>query len=212
MSVQCYRLSAFKLTFDILEAILTLFWNSQGPDCSVTCPEGTHGVNCSSSCTCKNRAQCSPVDGSCSCTPGELRKRGRMGLDGGGGGGAGSRWREVERRHENTLEIVTEIGRIEYWSNIQQANKCDVGNTVIKSFTAPLGKNSVMCRNVIDLVLLGWIGLDCSINCPSGTWGPGCNLTCMCSNGGACDALDGHCTCAPGWRGERCELHCQVRG
>lgn len=169
MSVQCYWLSSttFKGMFDVTETILTLFWNSQGPDCSVTCPEGTHGVNCSSSCTCKNRAQCSPVDGSCSCTPGELRKRGRMGG-----------WR----------------------------------HTITKFFTAPLGKNSIMCRNVNGLVLLGWIGLDCSINCPSGTWGPGCNLTCMCSNGGACNALDGHCTCAPGWRGERCELHCQVRG
>lgn len=56
----------------------------------------------------------------------------------------------------------------------------------------------------------GWLGLDCSINCPSGTWGPGCNLTCMCGNGGACNALDGRCTCTPGWRGERCDHRCQV--
>lgn len=48
----------------------------QGPDCSVTCPEGKHGANCSSSCRCKNGAQCSPVDGSCFCTPGEQRQRG----------------------------------------------------------------------------------------------------------------------------------------
>lgn len=43
----------------------------QGPDCSVTCPEGKHGANCSSICRCKNGAQCSPVDGSCFCSPGE---------------------------------------------------------------------------------------------------------------------------------------------
>lgn len=69
----------------------------------------------------------------------------------------------------------------------------------------------VVCCDLMDLVYPGWLGLDCSINCPSGTWGPGCNLTCRCGNGGACNALDGQCTCASGWRGERCELRCQVR-
>lgn len=56
----------------------------------------------------------------------------------------------------------------------------------------------------------GWHGVDCSIRCPSGTWGFGCNLTCQCLNGGACNTLDGTCTCAPGWRGKKCELPCQV--
>ncbi|KAL7988819.1 hypothetical protein Chor_007738, partial [Crotalus horridus] len=55
----------------------------------------------------------------------------------------------------------------------------------------------------------GWHGVDCSINCPRGTWGLGCNLTCQCLNGGACNILDGTCTCAPGWRGEKCEYPCQ---
>lgn len=58
----------------------------------------------------------------------------------------------------------------------------------------------------------GWHGVDCSISCPSGTWGFGCNLTCQCLNGGACNTLDGTCTCAPGWRGKKCELPCQVCG
>lgn len=61
------------------------------------------------------------------------------------------------------------------------------------------------------LVVAGWHGVDCSISCPSGTWGFSCNLTCQCLNGGACNTLDGTCTCAPGWRGEKCELPCQVR-
>lgn len=56
----------------------------------------------------------------------------------------------------------------------------------------------------------GWHGVDCSIRCPSGTWGFGCNLTCQCLNGGACNTLDGTCTCAPGWRGAKCEFPCQV--
>lgn len=61
------------------------------------------------------------------------------------------------------------------------------------------------------LVAAGWHGVDCSISCPSGTWGFSCNLTCQCHNGGACNTQDGTCTCAPGWRGEKCEVPCQVR-
>lgn len=67
----------------------------------------------------------------------------------------------------------------------------------------------LMCFCV--LAVAGWHGVECSISCPSGTWGFGCNLTCQCLNGGACNTLDGTCTCAPGWRGEKCELPCQVR-
>lgn len=42
----------------------------QGADCSRRCPAGMYGVNCSSACTCKNGATCSPVDGSCTCKAG----------------------------------------------------------------------------------------------------------------------------------------------
>lgn len=71
-----------KLYIRRMSGILTashnhICWLSQGHNCSVPCPAGTYGVNCSTSCKCKNRAQCSPVDGSCSCQPGELRRRGR---------------------------------------------------------------------------------------------------------------------------------------
>uniref|UniRef100_M4ANP8 Multiple EGF-like-domains 10 n=1 Tax=Xiphophorus maculatus TaxID=8083 RepID=M4ANP8_XIPMA len=42
----------------------------QGSKCAVPCPAGAYGVNCSATCKCKNGVHCSPVDGSCSCTPG----------------------------------------------------------------------------------------------------------------------------------------------
>lgn len=57
----------------------------------------------------------------------------------------------------------------------------------------------------------GWQGLDCSILCSSGTWGLGCNQTCLCANGAACDPVDGICTCSPGWRGEHCDEPCPVK-
>lgn len=56
----------------------------------------------------------------------------------------------------------------------------------------------------------GWQGVDCSILCPSGTWGLSCNQTCLCGNGAACDPVDGICTCSPGWRGEHCDESCPV--
>lgn len=56
----------------------------------------------------------------------------------------------------------------------------------------------------------GWQGVDCSILCSSGTWGLGCNQTCLCANGAACDPMDGTCTCSPGWRGEPCDESCTV--
>lgn len=52
--------------------------------------------------------------------------------------------------------------------------------------------------------------MDCSILCSSGTWGLGCNQTCMCMNGAACDPIVGSCSCTPGWRGKYCQLSCPV--
>ncbi|KAF3848711.1 hypothetical protein F7725_015208 [Dissostichus mawsoni] len=39
--------------------------------------------------------------------------------------------------------------------------------------------------------------------------GLGCNRSCLCVNGASCSALEGRCSCAAGWRGERCQLQCQ---
>ena len=34
------------------------------------CADGTYGPDCASACLCDNGAQCSPIDGTCSCGPG----------------------------------------------------------------------------------------------------------------------------------------------
>lgn len=74
-------------------------------------------------------------------------------------------------------------------------------------------KPTSCCCNECLMVCLwsGWQGVDCSINCASGTWGLSCNRTCVCENGGSCNALDGGCSCTPGWRGDKCDLRCHVR-
>lgn len=40
--------------------------------------------------------------------------------------------------------------------------------------------------------------------CPSGRFGQGCQMKCVCENNARCDAVSGRCTCAPGWTGHNC--------
>ncbi|GMR39068.1 hypothetical protein PMAYCL1PPCAC_09263, partial [Pristionchus mayeri] len=45
--------------------------------------------------------------------------------------------------------------------------------------------------------------------CDQGSFGAGCAGKCACSNGGRCDPVTGACSCAPGWRGKKCDRPCQ---
>ncbi|NXK42905.1 PEAR1 protein, partial [Piprites chloris] len=57
----------------------------------------------------------------------------------------------------------------------------------------------------------GWDGTEiCSVPCPPGRFGPGCQGECRCHNGGHCDPRWGHCQCAPGFTGEQCRERCPV--
>lgn len=42
----------------------------QGDDCSISCPAGLYGTNCTSSCSCRNEISCSHIDGFCICKEG----------------------------------------------------------------------------------------------------------------------------------------------
>ncbi|KAF3692427.1 N-acetylglucosamine-1-phosphodiester alpha-N-acetylglucosaminidase [Channa argus] len=56
----------------------------------------------------------------------------------------------------------------------------------------------------------GWRGHNCSQECLPGFYGDGCNQTCACLNGGACDPIHGHCICQPGYYGNTCEQVCSL--
>lgn len=45
----------------------------------------------------------------------------------------------------------------------------------------------------------------CAAECPEGSFGPGCESSCQCQNGAACDHVSGACTCTAGWTGTFCE-------
>lgn len=40
--------------------------------------------------------------------------------------------------------------------------------------------------------------------CPGGKFGKACAESCLCSNNGTCNPIDGSCQCFPGWIGDRC--------
>ncbi|KAI4830768.1 hypothetical protein KUCAC02_002381, partial [Chaenocephalus aceratus] len=44
--------------------------------------------------------------------------------------------------------------------------------------------------------------------CPSGKYGKACAETCVCTNNGTCNPIDGSCQCYPGWIGEDCSKPC----
>lgn len=56
----------------------------------------------------------------------------------------------------------------------------------------------------------GWIGLNCSQECPSGLFGDSCNQTCACLNSAPCDPVHGLCSCRPGFTGGKCQNVCPV--
>uniref|UniRef100_A0A8D3E703 Multiple epidermal growth factor-like domains protein 10 n=1 Tax=Scophthalmus maximus TaxID=52904 RepID=A0A8D3E703_SCOMX len=162
-----------------------------GERCQDECPVGSYGAGCAKTCRCKNNGKCYHTNGMCVCEPGytgevcdaRLCPDARYGL-------------RCDRKcpcHPHNTQ--------RYCSPVDGSCSCKPANESVAQ-----SKVREVC---VCLVSPGWHGVDCSINCPSGTWGLSCNLTCMCGDGGSCNALDGHCTCAPGWRGDKCELHCQ---
>ncbi|KAG1925808.1 extended synaptotagmin-1, partial [Pimephales promelas] len=46
--------------------------------------------------------------------------------------------------------------------------------------------------------------------CPAGRFGVGCQLRCVCDNGGGCDPVTGRCSCPPGWTGHGCRKACDA--
>ena len=115
----------------------------------LACPPGKWGEDCGNECPCLNGAQCDPLSGDCTCTPG---------------------W------HGN---IMNSKGRLRY--------------------------NIILSYIYIYIYIISWtfkfIGKQCNIKCPYGSYGQNCTEACNCQNEGSCDHISGACNCTPGWRG-----------
>lgn len=54
----------------------------------------------------------------------------------------------------------------------------------------------------------GWIGNNCNLPCPDGSYGVGCTQQCKCKNGARCRKNDGYCICTEGRMGVHCDEVC----
>ncbi|XP_023609681.1 multiple epidermal growth factor-like domains protein 6 [Myotis lucifugus] len=64
-------------------------------------------------------------------------------------------------------------------------------------------------RNFMSSPIFLWhLDHHISSECPKGTYGPYCQRTCKCLNGGNCDTMIGTCDCPPGFIGADCSQTC----
>ncbi|XP_034940577.1 uncharacterized protein [Chelonus insularis] len=55
----------------------------------------------------------------------------------------------------------------------------------------------------------GYIGKNCTTECPVGTWGVLCKNTCNCNPLEICSPTNGSCYCPAGWKGLACDNKCE---
>ncbi|XP_039766811.1 LOW QUALITY PROTEIN: platelet endothelial aggregation receptor 1 [Ornithorhynchus anatinus] len=149
----------------------------QAGNCSVPCAPGTWGFGCNASCQCAHGAACRPDSGSCACTPGWHGPRCRLPCP--------------VRRPASARAGAKRC-------DCERAARLPARWTAAAS-ASPDGQ--VSGPRLPDFRHRTNRGPRCGPALPQGLWGPGCNSSCTCKNGGTCDAEDGSCACAPGFRG-----------
>uniref|UniRef100_A0A8C5LFL0 Multiple EGF-like-domains 11 n=1 Tax=Jaculus jaculus TaxID=51337 RepID=A0A8C5LFL0_JACJA len=176
----------------------------KGPRCQKRlCPEGLHGPGCTMPCPCDvdNTASCHPVTGACACQPGWSGHYCNESCPAG--------------YYGDGCQLPCSCQNGADCHSITGGCTCAPGFMVTCELPACPAIPSLLNIKPCPLVHgpcchehLWWQGLDCSLPCPSGTWGLNCNESCECANGAACSPSDGSCACAPGWLGDTCELPC----
>uniref|UniRef100_H2T7C3 Platelet endothelial aggregation receptor 1 n=1 Tax=Takifugu rubripes TaxID=31033 RepID=H2T7C3_TAKRU len=182
-----------------------------GPQCRERmCALGKYGMHCENTCLCqdKHTLSCHPMKGECTCQPGwaglfcnETCPHGFYGhgclepclcVNGGVCDGSTGQCQCASGFTVSGYDLA-KIERFYF--------KCDVSvNYCINYFIETYMCSCFKC----------WQGADCSSQCSEGTWGPGCNSTCLCTNGAKCNPADGSCTCTAGWHGTYCDQMCPM--
>uniref|UniRef100_A0A670YKS9 Platelet endothelial aggregation receptor 1 n=1 Tax=Pseudonaja textilis TaxID=8673 RepID=A0A670YKS9_PSETE len=161
--------------------------------CSSPCPDDTFGVNCSQGCSCQNALGCSPVDGTCFC------KEGRTCVPRWSTWRGGPSFRGGDKRQGWAMpSFVNPNGLCERRKDPDPSHQ-------LLPMRSPSCDPPPLC---LFSSPPGWQGVDCSAPCSAGTWGAGCNQTCLCANGATCEPMDGGCTCLAGWQGSQCTQPC----
>ncbi|PWA23326.1 hypothetical protein CCH79_00018917 [Gambusia affinis] len=181
---------------------MTLRWSQLhiGDDCSISCPPGLHGTNCSAACCCRNEASCSHVDGSCICREGSGSESRRPGssLD-----PAADRWSGSLAFPDGRLCL-----RSPGWQGVDCSIPCSSGSWGSSCNQTCQCANEAACHPVNGSCTCspGWRGEYCDVPCPDGSYGLDCRERCDCLHADGCDPLTGTCRCLAGWTGVgRCD-------
>lgn len=67
----CFLETNFTIWYSCVCCVISVHrFCPQGDNCSISCPAGLYGTNCTSSCSCRNELSCSHIDGFCICKEG----------------------------------------------------------------------------------------------------------------------------------------------
>ncbi|NWW20946.1 PEAR1 protein, partial [Falcunculus frontatus] len=161
------------------------------PLCHQPCPPGTYGQGCHLSCPCHHQAPCNASTGTCLCPEGLSGPLCEV---------------PCPEGTPCTTPCPCQNGGICHPSSSSTCI-CPHGWTVGGLCPPPNGVSASDSPADPGAPLQGEI---CSVPCPPGRFGPGCQGECRCHNGGHCDPHGGQCQCAPGFTGEQCQERCPV--
>uniref|UniRef100_A0AAY5EP87 EGF-like domain-containing protein n=1 Tax=Electrophorus electricus TaxID=8005 RepID=A0AAY5EP87_ELEEL len=159
--------------------------------CHLPCPKWVFGAGCSEECKCvqQNTLECYCRHGNCICKPGYQGDRCQEGCDAGFYG-----------QHCEEKEISCPSGMP--CNPVARAcqQQCPAGNE---------GENQgdqdefiIVCVYVFCMCV--------SPACPTGHFGQGCQMKCVCENSSRCHPVTGRCTCTAGWTGNNCRKACDA--
>lgn len=177
------------------------------------CPSGKFGKACAETCVCTNNGTCNPIDGSCQCYPGWISDD-------------CSKCEAPLTRTSCFSKYLLAASSLVYLSHLslhetnsgrRQGVLISLSNTenrvaaitqslgeLMKTLFAPLTSRPQALSCFTACVFLTLCVCVLLAACPQGSWGPECIHTCNCHNGAQCSAVDGECSCSPGWTGRFC--------
>ncbi|CAG2222705.1 unnamed protein product [Mytilus edulis] len=163
-------------------------------NCTIMCPSGTHGVNCTDECFCAHDADCNPITGDCLCPAGRVGPHctkecpsGKYGVD---------CRNECLCAHNAECDPVTgdclcSIG----WFGDHCTSACPSGRYGMNCKEECFCAHDANCDPVTGgcICPTGRFGCHCTKVCPNGTFGNNCSGICACSAVEQCDVQTGKC-------------------
>ncbi|KAF3833078.1 hypothetical protein F7725_026743 [Dissostichus mawsoni] len=163
--------------------------------------EGSYGLDCRERCDCFNADGCDPVTGFCRCLAGWTGVHCDSVCEEGRWGPNCSYSCTCENRGSCSPEDGTCVCAPGYrGTNCRRA--CSLVSTDIVAASRALSVSIATGRATMSPAT---VNVSLASSAPSVIkYGKACAETCLCTNNGTCNPIDGSCQCYPGWIGEDC--------